>query len=166
MEIAVGVIIIREMRRATYLAATMGMCLVGASCGAIKAAPLSAPICTAAELSVEVSSQGENTTSRVDVLVVNRGSKCRFRGTASLAILRGGRRIKLEGNPLKRRFNGVLVNRQTDVLRGDWMNWCGKRNRLRAQGRLGSRVASGGLRPSRCASTRASLAAYQGLVVS
>jgi hypothetical protein len=82
--------------------------------------------------------QGENTTTRIDALLTNRGAACVLPDRLAIAILRAGRAAAVVGNPLRSAASRAIAAGGHVTLSGDWSNWCGSRTSLTVHASYGS----------------------------
>jgi len=118
----------RESVKAALLVTAVTVVGVAGIASARSALPL--PICSASQLALSLESQGENTTTRIDVVAMNRGAACHVAGPAAVEITKDGVRAKVTGNPVRRTVSRRLSPGATPLISLDWMNWCGGRSYL------------------------------------
>jgi hypothetical protein len=100
------------------------------------------PECPANTTTFSIESQGQNTTTRIDVVVRNLRSACMLATSAVVTVERDGARVRIVGNPRREIIRQLVRAGSTAIVRLDWANWCHARTGFRVNVTVSGRRAS------------------------
>jgi hypothetical protein len=98
--------------------------------------------CSAKATTFSIESQGENTTTRIDVVVRTAEPSCLLATSATVTIERDGARAGIAGNPRHDAIRRTIRSGPTTIVRLDWTNWCQARVKFRLNVAVGGRQVS------------------------